>query len=381
MKRFPLYLIILILIFSSCACSSSDNASYSDDYEYLWSELESSYPYFAYLRDDKGIDVDGIRERYAEKAEIAESEEEFAVVIEDMFSELGNFAHLWLLTPELYRGMYNHMIYDENIAYDGNPFAEVLQDPSLSEIYEKPETPEEQIDEAEKMFPEVWSQYFSDSDVLYLRITSFDHSLIERDNITINDALSKYPDAKNLIIDIINNSGGSDKYWMQNLVDPFGGKYKFKFRNYIRKSDLTDRFYWDLEPSELPEDAPEWVERLGLDHCYEIDMTLPEEEKPAKDMNRWVLTNEGTYSAADKFVNFCRQTGWAMVVGTRTGGDGLGPTPVLIMLPDSGLLVRFSAIAGENSDGSMNAAGTAPDVICIKGEDPLDRCLVLIRED
>ena len=260
MKRFSLYLIILILIFTSCACSSSDNASYSDDYEHLWSELENSYPYFAYLRDDKGIDVDGIRERYAEKAEIAESEEEFAFVIEDMFSELGNFAHLWLVTPELYRGMYNHMIYDDIIAYDGNPFAEVLQDPGLSEIYVKSETPEEQTEEAEKLFPEVWTQYFSDNDVLYIRITSFDHSLIERDNIAINDALAKYPDAKNLIIDIRNNSGGSDKYWMQNLVDPFGGRYEFKFRNYIRKSDLTDRFYWDLEPSELPEDAPEWVE-------------------------------------------------------------------------------------------------------------------------
>ncbi len=52
-------------------------------------------------------------------------------------------------------------------------------------------------------------------------------------------------------------------------------------------------------------------------------MTLPEEEKPAKDINRWVLTN----------------------------------------------------------DGSMNAAGTAPDVICVKSEDSLDRCLELIRED
>ena len=28
----------------------------------------------------------------------------------------------------------------------------------------------------------------------------------------------------------------------------------------------------------------------------------------------------------------------------------------------------------------MNAAGTVPDVICVKSEDPLDRCLELIRE-
>ena len=81
MKRFALFLTILILVFTACACSSSDSSSYSEDFEYLWNELESSYPYFAYLREDKGLDVDGIRERYAEKAEATESEVEFAVVI------------------------------------------------------------------------------------------------------------------------------------------------------------------------------------------------------------------------------------------------------------------------------------------------------------
>ena len=95
---------------------------------------------------------------------------------------------------------------------------------------------------------------------------------------------------------------------------------------------------------------------------------------------RWVLIDGGVYSSADKFACFCRSTGWATLVGTRTSGDGMGATPVLILLPESGLLVRFSVMAGENPDGSINAAaGTAPDLLCIRDVLPLNRCLEEIR--
>ncbi|MBQ9815667.1 MAG: hypothetical protein IJM53_08260, partial [Lachnospiraceae bacterium] len=99
------------------------------------------------------------------------------------------------------------------------------------------------------------------------------------------------------------------------------------------------------------------------------------------DIKKWVLTSEKVYSSADKFVCFCKSTGWATIVGSSTSGDGLGSTPILVILPYSGLLVRFSCMAGENPDGGMNAAeGSYPDVICINGEWPLNRCLELINE-
>ncbi len=105
---------------------------------------------------------------------------------------------------------------------------------------------------------------------------------------------------------------------------------------------------------------------------------LTEGSAEEKNIKKWVLTSERVYSSADKFANFCKRTGWATIIGTRTGGDGLGSTPVLLMLPDSGLLIRFSAEVGENPDGSMNAAvGTLPDVVC-KSKDAFDRCLELI---
>ncbi len=95
-----------------------------------------------------------------------------------------------------------------------------------------------------------------------------------------------------------------------------------------------------------------------------------------------MLTGPKVYSASDKFAYFCKSTGWATLVGAQTGGDGLGSTPILIILPDSGLLIRFSCTAGENTDGSMNAIlGTAPDVVTTKNETALKRCLKLITDD
>ena len=379
MKRIAYFLMGLILAFTICACSSAGNSPYTRDYDYLWDELENSYPYLAYLRDDMNIDLDEIRARYAKEAEAAADEDDFAQILQKMFSELNNFAHLDLVTPEMYQGYYYAYVYDNNYVFDRMPFTEILQDSRISKIYVKPETPEEHILEIKDLYPDVWVQYYTDCNALYLRIPSFAHELIERDGIVINDALAKYPETKNIIFDITNNAGGSDYYWERNLVAPLGGSYSVSYRSYFKKSDITDRYYGDYESNDIPDDAPEWVAQLGLDRCFENRWTLPEEKSEEKDIKKWVLTSENVYSAADKFVNFCKQTGWATVVGTRTSGDGLQSTPILLLLPDSGLLVRFSAIAGENPGGNMNAAGTMPDIVCVKNENALDRCLEIIR--
>ena len=132
MKRLAYCLIILIFVFAVCACSSGRNSSYSGDYDYLWDELENSYPYLAYLSDDLGIDVEGIREKYAGEAEEAEDDESFALILQNMFSEMNNFAHLNLVTPEMYQRLYCIFVYDETIASDDDPFTVILQDPELS---------------------------------------------------------------------------------------------------------------------------------------------------------------------------------------------------------------------------------------------------------
>ena len=77
------------------------------------------------------------------------------------------------------------------------------------------------------------------------------------------------------------------------------------------------------------------------------------------------------YSSADSFSAFCRETGWATVIGQTTGGDGKGLSPILVLLPRTGILVRFSGLAAESPDGELNAiAGTRPDIQTrLSGED------------
>ena len=53
--------------------------------------------------------------------------------------------------------------------------------------------------------------------------------------------------------------------------------------------------------------------------------------------------------------------------------DGVGALdPVFVVLPNSGLLVRYNMLLGLNADGTPNQeAGTTPDILSPAGEHPL----------
>ena len=108
---------------------------------------------------------------------------------------------------------------------------------------------------------------------------------------------------------------------------------------------------------------------------------MPVEGREAvhSDAKRWVLVDHVVYSSSEMFVCFCKSTGWATVAGKQTGGDGIGFSPVLRLLPDSGLLYEFNCAAGENPDGTMNIEGTTPDVILESAT--IDCLLDLIRQE
>ena len=70
------------------------------------------------------------------------------------------------------------------------------------------------------------------------------------------------------------------------------------------------------------------------------------------------------------------------MVGTKTGGSGGGVTPILEILPNTGILIRFSLDIVINDDGEVNAiVGTYPDRYCKKNETPLDKCIEEIKKD
>jgi len=95
----------------------------------------------------------------------------------------------------------------------------------------------------------------------------------------------------------------------------------------------------------------------------------------------WILVDDTVYSSSENFVMFCKNTGFAALVGASTGGDGGIADPLLVALPNSGLIVLFSVFYGLNGDGSGNEAnGTKPDIVLSENEDALKKCLERIDD-
>ncbi|WP_026665358.1 S41 family peptidase [Butyrivibrio sp. FC2001] len=360
-------------------------APYMSDYEVLWDALRNTYPYLPYLQS-VGIDTDEIYSRYAEEIEAVSDEDQFYGKIESMLSELNNFAHLRVITPSEYmRAYYVPEEEKDMVAEENDPYLKVVTSPLLSKRYDVSEATEYETGSASN--EEIFSQYYSDCDTLYLKISSFGWDLIYRDRDIIYESLEQYPETKHIIFDITGNSGGSNYYWTDNLISPFGGHYDYEIRNYYKSSPLFEEYRSNIVTFPVSDlsDAPDWVEDLGLDRYSKLIYSIPydyyEGKTVNKEIKRWVLTSGNVYSAAETFTGFCKATGWATIVGTQTSGDGNHTSPILLLLPDSGVLIGFSDCVGENPDGSINAVqGTAPNIPCKKGETPLGRCLEEIRK-
>lgn len=94
----------------------------------------------------------------------------------------------------------------------------------------------------------------------------------------------------------------------------------------------------------------------------------------------FILVDKDVYSSSEAFTNFSKETNFATIVGTATGGDGIGFAPVYFSLPNSGLVLRMASCMGLNPDGSSNEEfGTIPDIIINPGEDALEKVLEMIK--
>ena len=73
--------------------------------------------------------------------------------------------------------------------------------------------------------------------------------------------------------------------------------------------------------------------------------------------------NKYNFSASDAFLDFCKRSNFAILVGQNSSGDGIGFDPILVKLPNSNLVFRIPISAGLNYDGSINyEKGITPDV-------------------
>jgi C-terminal processing protease CtpA/Prc len=190
----------------------------------------------------------------------------------------------------------------------------------------------------------------------------------------LEDADGKY---RKLIIDVRGNRGGVPYYFYENLIRPFLDEpatydqvagIRREYRDSLKPSVLKTlrkgcsrekEHVVNIEEVDAPSgfDKTQWV-------FYRLTRRIEPRSRYDFDGSIYILTDNGTFSAADDYANAAKRIGLARLVGRSTaGGCAAYIGSPAIRLPASGMIFRVETEIVINPDGSINELfGTPPDV-------------------
>lgn len=216
--------------------------------------------------------------------------------------------------------------------------------------------------------PEVATMIYPSSKVGYMQIggMAYDQAAYF---VQMMDFYRQIADYDHLIIDIRGNYGGNDYFWLENIVEPLlkeklrsklflAFKKSATFSHYYRKAE---KIYFKKSKSRFDYLPPEVLTK-EYDIYKEIKMIYEPRNTVAFDGKISVLIDKCVYSSSEAFTIFCKNTGFATLYGTNSGGDGIGRR-VYWALPNSKLVLSYSFALGLFESGYSNEEfHTAPDI-------------------
>ncbi len=343
------------------------------DFLYLYEELKESYPYFEINKRVNKLDWLSKKESYIAKIKNSKTDLEYYNTIVSILNDLNNG----------HTDTYPTIIY--NYCYDGykglektypiiKPYITELEKSSKERtLYWKQlleNTPKNNrdvvVEDSKKVSNEtkelsnVEIQFSEIESIAYVKIKSFSYDLLEHDKNMLETFFVKSHNYKNLIIDVQGNEGGSDMYWMEHIVSylidediTFPIVYAFKKSDRINKFKpdyKTNIKYNEIKLPNLPEEL-----KSGT-YSFLSDISTVESSSFGKRFKGeiYVLIDEAVFSSSDTFAYFCKVTNFATLIGEKTSGDGIGTDPLLLTLPKSGIVIRFTGEMALNPDGSAN---------------------------
>lgn len=352
----------------------SEAMSFVEDFEYLTEMLYETYPYMSMIQRQE-IDINKIIKQYRKKVEYIESREDFYNFVIQFTEEFNNNGHLSVVLKEEFNDCYNSYPKESK-------WFEILNNKSTMKFYK---------DYNKKAAPTINRETANNLTLLnyekfnttYINIESFDHENIIDDN---RQLINFYKEAKlydNLIIDLRNTSGGSSEYAQTNIIEPLATKV-YEYEHYIlfKENEYTQPFI----TSKL--NAEDIVLLSSFDHSNFTNVNLDDLEtlthiapfrhqfnpcSEGYEGNIYVLVGPNNHSASEEFIDFCKTTGFATLIGHETGGNGIGFDPILLPLPHTGIVLRYSTHYGICANGKNNDAfGTTPDVLLDHSENAYD---------
>ncbi|MGE7613906.1 S41 family peptidase [Paenibacillus sp. NPDC101420] len=355
-----------------------------EDFDYMWKIIEENYPFLEVNKRLNGEDWLANKEAYRNEIAAVKTDDEFFRRMKFVLSRLNN-GHTNFLSKEEYPWFLNAYV---QAGFGYEPWINVFQQPNVLARYNQKPLAEQQSSDGivndmnsgeagsqtGKTSGNVKKVIIEPEQIAYLGMRSFAGSLMEMDSSEIHDFLIEVKDYKTLILDIRGNGGGNSDYWRAHIAPLLINK-PIEYNTYLlyTRGNYAETFMQarqitrgqqpitSIKDEQLP-NLPSEALKMFKTYSKNTDVVIPQESVGFKG-KIYLLVDSSVYSSAEGLAAFAKGTGFATVVGGRTGGDGLGMDPLVVALPNSGYVFRFSFEMGLNSDGSCNEeVKTVPDV-------------------
>ncbi|MGX4600194.1 S41 family peptidase [Faecalimicrobium sp. JNUCC 81] len=375
MKKFLSMIMVVIMFVMLGGCSSTNEESQLstkekvEDFEYMYKVIKEGYPFLEVNKRLNNEDWLANKDKYLEKIKNTTNDDEFVNVMTEIVMELNN-GHTHIIND---RDTYNFVksVYSQANWYDFLDNEEVINRYKSTDSTEKStKSPiiKKNVNVEDVIEGKIGYMHLPQMYMVSEGITKED---IEKDMKIIDDYINTLENHQALIIDIRGNTGGSDSYWT-NIVSKVTPKYierkgylAFKtesdiMRNYVNKKGIELKPIENL-PKEVLNNAPKEV-LTKFSEFHESILGIKSNKTSKFKGNIYLLVDKSVYSSSESFSIFCKDTGFATLIGEITGGDGGGVDPVLFNLKNSGLIVRMSSDMYLTGKGICNEEfKTTPD--------------------
>ncbi len=364
-----------------------------EDFECLYRTLRENYPYFQVLKRQTGFDWLAQYDRYRSEIEQTSDDRSFYETMSRVVRELRN-GHAGIVPPQAFDRMVDAFgaataelkgKAARRYRYWGEQFEQVRPKYDYwKELFGVPPVPPGVSAEEKKAIYDVRNlslRIVDSGRVAWLRIDSF-YPYSPEYTERVRQLLDSVRGCEHLIVDIQRNRGGADGAWMKDVV-PYLIRKPIRFRTWavLRHGELASKRYMKrLYPFRRIADLPKLPEEVTPERftVSSMESVIRPAGKSDFEGRIWLLVGPKVFSASETFAAFAKATGWATVVGQRTGGDGLGIDPLVFTLPHSGLLVNFPGWYALNPDGSGNFETRTRPNIELRGDDPAETAERLI---
>ncbi|MDZ5129811.1 S41 family peptidase [Clostridium perfringens] len=380
---------LFILISTLVACGNKVDISTPlteeqkiEDFNYLYKTIEENYPFLETNKRLNNVDWLSKKEEYLQRVKNTKSDIEFLMTLNSILSELNN-GHTHMITNSSQFRDFRE-IYSMNKGWQKKVQLPVLNNKKALARYNIDKNEKVQVLNQGKNENTEGIRNASTKDIVegkigYIYIPQMiSYYNMGNDIELIDEYLNNIKEYQALIIDIRGNGGGDSYYWISYLVPKLIDKvyentnYSFWkdgeiINNYLKKSKVKYSTGFgevkDLDTTKLVNLPVEVKEDFKYYSKNTMEIS-PSEDSIKFKGNIYMLVDKDVYSSSEAFASFAKQTGFATLIGERTGGDGIGSDPLLHMLPNSGYVFRFSKDMGTTADGtSSEEFKTEPDYL------------------